>query len=237
MKTAAVLLIGDEILSGRTQDTNLQFIAKHLQVKGIPVTEARVVPDQEKAIIAALLALHKSNDFVFTTGGIGFTHDDITVACVAKAFNVPLEINQEAKVILENYYKEDLNASRLQMAYMPVGAQLIANPLYAAPSFHVNNVFVLAGIPSIMQGMFLSILSKLPQQAPILSTEITTNFLEGQIAEILREQQNMCLDVNIGSYPFSKDGQRGTAVVIKGTNKTLIEKVENQLKNAFKAIE
>lgn len=218
--TAAVVLIGNEILSGRTQDANLGYIAQRLNEAGVRVTEGRVVADVEADIIEAVNACRARHDYVFTTGGIGPTHDDITSACVAKAFGLPLLLNGEAKARLERHYPADrLNEARLRMAMVPEGASLIDNPISAAPGFRIENVFVLAGVPVIMRAMIDGLLHTLSGGAPMRSRTFRTNLGEGTMAADLTALQDAFGDVEIGSYPsFGQPGQTGVRIVLRGTD-------------------
>ncbi len=202
--TAAVLLIGNELLSGRTQDTNLAFMAKALSARGIRLNQARIIPDDETVIVDTLNSLRASSTYVFTTGGIGPTHDDITADCVAKAFQVAIDIHPEAQSRLLSYWSQrgiEPNEDRLRMARIPHGGELIDNPVSVAPGFRIDNVFVLAGVPRIMQAMFNSVLPDL-QCGPIIdSVSIKCNLGEGTIAAPLRALQSSFPDVDLGSYP------------------------------------
>jgi molybdenum cofactor synthesis domain-containing protein len=202
--TAAILIIGNEILSGKTQDANIQFIATRCAAKGVKLCEVRVVRDEEEAIVNATRALSKSYTYVFTTGGIGPTHDDITAECIAKAFNVPLVIHPEARQRLADYYTaqgKELNAARLRMAHAPEGATLIGNRISGAPGFKIGNVHVMAGVPSIMQAMFAELEESLQGGPPVLSRTVTAPLRETDIAEELTAIQNAFPAVEIGSYP------------------------------------
>src|SRR5581483_10709047 len=215
--TAAVLVIGNEILSGRTQDVNLNYLAKGLNAAGVRLREARVVPDVAEAIVAAVNELRASFDYVITTGGIGPTHDDITAECVARAFGVPLVLDPAAKAILERLYKPaDLNAARLRMAHVPEGATLVQNPISGAPGFRIGNVFVLAGVPQIMQAMFDGIRSGLRGGRPVLSQSVTCELPEGVLAKGLGAIQERYPDLDIGSYPWYRRGAFGTSLVLRG---------------------
>ena len=174
--TSSILIIGNEILSGRTQDINVQFIAKELSKLGISLSEVRIVPDNKQEIVINLNQLRKKYDYVFTTGGIGPTHDDITSECVSEAFSVEYSINSEAYDLLKNFYPEgELNEGRIKMTKMPKGAKLIKNPLTVAPGFYIKNVYVLPGVPKIMQTMFPSIINNLKISDPIISQTVHTN--------------------------------------------------------------
>ncbi|HEU0069793.1 MAG TPA: molybdopterin-binding protein [Alphaproteobacteria bacterium] len=216
--TAAVILIGNEILSGRTQDANLAYIAERLNEAGVRVMEGRVVADIESDIVEAVNACRARHDYVFTTGGIGPTHDDITSAAVAKAFGLPLLLNAEAKTRLERHYPADkLNEARLRMAMVPQGASLIDNPISAAPGFRIGNVFVMAGVPVIMRAMIDSLLHTLSGGAPMRARTFRTNLGEGTMAADLTALQQRFGDVEIGSYPsFGKPGETGVRIVLRG---------------------
>jgi molybdenum cofactor synthesis domain-containing protein len=215
--TAAVLVIGNEILSGRTQDTNLNYIATGLNQVGVTLREARVIPDIEAVIIATVNELRAKYDYLFTTGGIGPTHDDITSECVAKAFGVPWVLHPEAhKAFLDHYKPGELNEARLRMAHTPQGASLIRNPVSRAPGFRMENVFVMAGIPRVMQGMFDGIKHDLKGGRPMLSRTVSCHLPEGVIAKGLGEIQGRYADLDIGSYPFYRRGEFGTSLVLRG---------------------
>jgi molybdenum cofactor synthesis domain-containing protein len=217
--TAALLVIGNEILSGETRDANLAFLGAELTGLGIRLAEARVVADDEGAIVAAVNELRRRFDYVFTTGGIGPTHDDITAASVAKAFGRPLTLHPEAHRILQAYYKpSELNAARLRMAHTPEGADLVENPISGAPGFQVENVFVLAGIPSVMRAMFESLRHRLTGGERVLSHTIVAELPEGRMAEGLGAIQAANPDVEIGSYPFHKEGRYGSRLVMRATD-------------------
>lgn len=233
--TAALLIIGNEILSGRTQDINLNYLAKYLGALGVKFMEARVVPDIEQTIIDGVNALRKQYDYVFTSGGIGPTHDDITSAAVAKAVGRKLIRHPEAEAILRKHYKpEDINEARLKMAETPEGAELIDNPVSAAPGYRIENVYVLAGVPRIQQAMLDALRGKLKGGAPTLSRSVSTNVTEGMIATELGAVQSQFPNVDIGSYPFIRDGKLGTSLVVRGTDKDelgkTIQAIEAMLK-------
>lgn len=224
--TAALLIIGNEILSGRTTDTNLPYIAGRLNELGIRLSEVRVVPDIEADIVAAVDALRARNSYVFTTGGIGPTHDDITAECMAKAFGRPLIEHAEARRRLEERYAEtgiELNEARLRMARTPEGATLIDNPVSGAPGFQVENVFVMAGVPKIMQAMFESLRDRLVGGAPLLSRSIACQVPEGTLAQGLGEIQGRHAGVDIGSYPSYSSTGFGVAVVLRGTDRAKLD--------------
>lgn len=225
LPTAAILIIGNEILSGRTQDINIQFIASRLGLRGIKLSEVRVVRDEEEAVIKTVRELGKQYTYVFSTGGIGPTHDDITAACMAKAFNAPLEINAEAKHRLEEYYKDrgvDLNEGRLRMARIPRGATLIDNAVSAAPGFKIANVYVMAGVPNIMQSMFHSFENSLVQGVAVLSNTITCTLREGDIAIELENIQKKFANVEIGSYPVQTPSGPSLSLVLRAADEKLL---------------
>ncbi len=223
--TAALLIIGDEILSGRTRDANLAFLAGRLSELGIPLREARIVPDQREEIIAALNALRARYSYVFTTGGIGPTHDDITAECVAAAFGVPLLRHPEAVRRLAAHYENpaDLTEARLRMANIPEGGTLIDNPVSAAPGFRIGNVFVLAGVPRIMQAMFDGLAGDLVGGAPIASRTVGCDLGEGVIAMELGAIAAAFPDLSIGSYPYFQAGRFGTSLVVRGIDEARLE--------------
>lgn len=223
--TAAVIIIGNEILSGRTQDANLSHIAKKLNQHGVVVKEARIIPDQEDVIAETVYHCHKMYDYVFTTGGIGPTHDDITAASVAKAFGREVEFNQEALEILKKRYdQKELPSGRKNMARMPKDVKLILNPITEAPGFQIENVYVMAGIPEVMRGMLDCLLPRLQSGTPIQSQAVRCHLTEGEIAEGLQRIQNQYTNIEIGSYPFWKLGQNGpiTTIVLRGTDELKI---------------
>ena len=216
--TAAVLIIGNEILSGRTQDTNLTYLAKTLNEYGVQIREARVVPDVEADIVAAVNALRVRYDYVFTTGGIGPTHDDITADCIASAFGVDLVISPEiAELINKRPAAPDIMAARMRMARIPRGGGLIENPL-GPPGFYIENVYVMAGIPRVMQQMIGSLAGKLRGGASVRSRSITAYLSEGQIARGLGEIQDQYPLMDLGSYPFHREDRYGTTLVMRGTD-------------------
>jgi len=229
--TACLIIVGNEILSGRTQDANLAFIAKGLNEVGVRLREVRVIPDVAETIIAAVNEMRANFDYVFTTGGIGPTHDDITSQCVARAFDVPWVLNEEARRRLAAGYADpaDLNAARLRMAHIPEGAVLIDNPVSRAPGFQMNNVFVLAGVPRIMQAMFDGIKHRLSGGAPVLSRTVTSGLPEGVLAEGLGRLQERYADFDIGSYPYYRRGSFGTSLVVRGTDPVRLAVVVEEL--------
>ena len=227
---AAILIIGNEILSGRTQDTNTTTLAKWLNSIGVVVNEVRVIPDIEKTIVETLNTLRKSNNYVFTTGGIGPTHDDITAESVSKAFGLKYEIHKEAFKILEEYYKKgEFNEGRQKMGWMPENANLILNPTSGAPGFSVDNVFCLPGVPSILKSMLGGLKNKIVGGEPILSHTINLKTVESEIANSLTEVQDQNEDVEIGSYPFFHAGKLGVSIVIRSENQSKIDVCNSQI--------
>jgi len=218
--TAALLVIGNEILSGRIRDANLPYLALELNKLGIRLLEARVVPDREEEIVAAVNALRRRYDYLFTTGGIGPTHDDITAASVAKAMGVALRRHPDAVKALASRFANpaDLNEARLRMANVPEGGVLIDNPVSGAPGFQIENVFVMAGVPSIMQAMFQGLRRRLTGGQPLLARTLVTNLPEGGIAGPLGELQQRHPEVEIGSYPFYRTGRFGVSLVLRATD-------------------
>jgi molybdenum cofactor synthesis domain-containing protein len=233
--TAAVLLIGNELLSGKTQDANLRYLGTELAKLGIKLAEARVVRDEPPAIIDHLNALRAAHTYVFTTGGIGPTHDDITAECVARAFGTTLEVNADAVAALERTSK-DLNEARLKMARIPVGATLVANSVSNAPGFRIENVFVLAGIPSIARAMFEAAKPELEAGAVIRSASVDVFAREGDIAAPLERLALENADVEIGSYPFIRDGRYGANLVVRGTDEGRIEAVMEEIVATMRAL-
>ena len=227
---AAILIIGNEILSGRTQDTNTSTLATWLNSIGVKVNEVRVIPDVEKTIIDTLNILRKENDYVFTTGGIGPTHDDITAESVSKAFGLKYEIHKEGYKILEAYYKPgEFNEGRQKMVWMPQNAELILNPTSGAPGFSVENVFCLPGVPSIFKSMLGGLKNKIVGGEPILSHTISLSTVESEIASAITEIQNKNKDVEIGSYPFFHAGKLGVSIVLRSEKKSKIDTCNSQI--------
>ena len=218
--TACLVIIGNEVLSGRTQEANLQYLAKSLNEVGVRLSEARVIPDVEEIIVATVNECRAKFDYVITTGGIGPTHDDITSACIAKAFGVAHVRHPEAEARLRRHYArpEDLNAQRLRMAEMPEGAELVDNPVSAAPGFRIGNVIVLAGVPRIMQAMFEGYRHRLKGGATMHSRTVVAYVPEGQMAAGLGATQTAHPSVEIGSYPFFRAGRLGASLVVRGTD-------------------
>ncbi len=219
--TAAILVIGDEILSGRTRDANMHYLAGELATKGIDLKEARIVPDVQDAIVAALNALRARYDHVFTSGGIGPTHDDITADAVAAAFGLPLHVRDDARELLARHYDRsglEFNEARMRMARIPEGAVLLDNPISAAPGFSLENVHVMAGVPSIFQAMVASLLPRLTGGRPLLSQTLRIERGEGSVARPLAELAAEFDDLSFGSYPFIQNGAYGTNIVVRGTD-------------------
>ena len=227
---AAILIIGNEILSGRTQDTNTGTLATWLNSIGVKVSEVRVIPDDEKTIVDTLNLLRKTNNYVFTSGGIGPTHDDITAESVSKAFGLKYEIHKEGYKILESYYKPgEFNEGRQKMVWMPQNADLILNPTSGAPGFSVENVFCLPGVPSILKSMLGGLTNKIVGGKPILSHTINLRTVESEIANSLTQVQKNNQDVEIGSYPFFRAGKLGVSIVVRSTDKAKIDICNNEI--------
>lgn len=224
--TAAVLVIGDEILSGRTRDTNLNTIARFLGALGIELREARTVGDRQAQIVEALNALRAGHDYVFTTGGIGPTHDDITAEAVAAAFGVELPEHPEAVAILERRYGAEFNAARRRMARIPAGGTLIANPVTDAPGFQIGNVFVMAGVPKIMTAMLEDVAPRLRTGAVVHARTVrVTGVGEGSVADILTAAARANRELSFGSYPFGAGtvGEIGTNLVVRGRDEAAVD--------------
>ena len=229
---AAILIIGNEVLSGRTQDTNTSSIALWLNSIGVKVNEVRVIPDIEVTIIDTVNHLRKINDYVFTTGGIGPTHDDITAQSISKAFKLKYEIHKEAFKILEAYYKVgEFNEGRQKMVWMPSNANLILNPTSGAPGFNVENVFCLPGVPSILKSMLGGLQNRIVGGKPILSHTISLRTVESEIAKSLTDVQDINKDIEIGSYPFFHAGKLGVSIVIRSEDKSKIDRCALQILN------
>lgn len=219
VKTAALILIGDEILSGRTEDKNLSYLARWLGDLGIELKEARVIADDTTVIADTVNALRREYDYVFTTGGIGPTHDDVTIEAVAAAFGKPLKVHEEARARMEAYHgKEGVNEGRLRMITLPEGCTLIDNTVGAAPGFQLENVFVMAGIPNVMQAMLEAVRPRLEAATPYTSLSIRAHLPESTLSAPLRELQAQYPDVRIGSYPFYEGGKPGADLVIRSRN-------------------
>ena len=229
---AAILIIGNEILSGRTQDTNTTTIALWLNSLGVKVQEVRVIPDLEETIINTVNHLRNVNDYVFTTGGIGPTHDDITAQSISKAFNLNYKIHKKAFKILEAYYKPgEFNKGRQKMVWMPENANLILNPTSGAPGFYIENVFCLPGVPSILKSMLGGLKNEIVGGDPILSQTISLRTVESEIANSLTKVQDKNQDVEIGSYPFFQAGKLGVSIVIRSEIQSNIDRCSEQILN------
>ena len=227
---AGIIIIGNEILSGRTKDLNTSVLSKWLNSIGIKVVEARAIPDIEEIIINTVNELKQKFDYVFTSGGIGPTHDDITSESVSKAFSLKYEIHKEAYKILEKYYgTKDFNEGRQRMSWMPSKANLILNPSSGAPGFYVENVFCLPGVPSILESMLPSLTNILIGGEPILSKTISLRTLESEIAKPLKQVQEKNKDVDIGSYPFFRKGKIGVSIVLTSADQPKIDKCSSQI--------
>ncbi|MDG1769420.1 MAG: molybdopterin-binding protein [Yoonia sp.] len=234
--TAAMLVIGDEILSGRTRDANMHHLAGQLTEAGIDLTEVRIVSDDAPAIIAAVQALSASYSHVFTSGGIGPTHDDITADCIAAAFDTPIDIRDDARALLQAHYDrsgQELNTARLRMARIPDGATMIDNPVSTAPGFTLGNVHVMAGVPSVFQAMIASVLPTLSGGAPLLSRSLRVVRGEGDIAGPLGEFAARHPDLSVGSYPFQKDGIYGANLVVRGQDAAALDAAMAELGTVF----
>lgn len=230
--TAAMLVIGDEILSGRTRDANMHHLAGQLTEAGITLAEVRVVSDDHDAIVRALNDLRDTWDTVFTSGGIGPTHDDITADAVADAFDVHIDVRDDARALLAAHYARtgaELNAARLRMARIPDGATLIDNPVSIAPGFSIGNVHVMAGVPSVFQAMVATVLPTLTGGEPMLSTSTRIDRGEGDIAGPLGILAQDYADLSVGSYPFQKDGKFGSNIVIRGQDRARLEEATARL--------
>lgn len=233
--TAALIIIGDEILSGRTQDANLAYLAKWLNVQGIRLKQVRVVADEMDAIAEAINALRGKYDYVFTTGGIGPTHDDITVDAIAAALGVGVVIHPEARAILAGYYKDKLTDARLRMARVPEGASLLENARTGAPGIRIGNIFIMAGVPVITQGMLASLDGKLEGGAPVLSRSVGAWTAESRVAELLGAVEKAHDGLQIGSYPFWRDGRTGANFVLRATDPHLLAVAVTALIEALRA--
>lgn len=236
--TAAMLVIGDEILSGRTKDSNTNYLACELTKAGIDLKEARVVSDDRAAIVEAVKALSETYDSVFTSGGIGPTHDDITADCIAEAFEASIDVREDARALLAAHYARtggELNDARLRMARIPDGATLIDNPVSTAPGFKLGNVHVMAGVPSVFHAMVASILPTLTGGQPLLSQTLRIDRGEGDIAGPLAKLAETYPDLSIGSYPFQQNGVFGANVVVRGPDGARVDAAIAALSKAFPA--
>jgi molybdenum cofactor synthesis domain-containing protein len=236
--TAAALVIGDEILSGRTQDKNVAQIATWLGVQGIRLKEVRIVADDSAAIGAALQALQGAYDYVFTTGGIGPTHDDITVDAIAATLGLAVVVHPEARAILERYYENrgGLTEARLRMARAPEGATLIRNRMSGAPGIRLGNLFIMAGVPAITAGMLDALTGELEGGAPLLSSTVGAWVGESEVADLLRETERAFDDCAIGSYPFFRDGRTGANFVVRSTEQAVVEAASEALVRGLLAL-
>lgn len=236
--TAALVVIGDEILSGRTEDKNIAQVALWLNRQGIRLSEVRVVPDQEKAIVAAVNALRPVHDYVITTGGIGPTHDDITVDSIAAAFGVPAVVHPEARRVLEDYYRDrprGLTEARLRMARVPEGAELIPNPTSGAPGVKMGNVYILAGVPNIAAAMLEALDGKLEGGRPMVSVTVRAHAAESDVAALLKQVQDEHPGVSIGSYPFYRQGNFGADFVVRSDDRELANACAQELRGRLEA--
>ncbi len=229
-KTACAIIIGNEILSGRVQDRNLAYVAERLNDFGVRLREARVIPDDEDAIVAAVNECRREFDYVLTTGGIGPTHDDITAECVAKAFGVPIEINEKAAEALRARAGDRIDEARLRMARVPVGGKLIENAVSAAPGFQMENVFVMAGVPAVARAMVDALASRIAGGAPVRSRGVVAHLSEGSVAAALADIQERFPDTDIGSYPFYRSGRFGTTLVVRSTDAGRVDDAVEEIK-------
>ena len=230
--TAAMLVIGDEILSGRTRDANMYHLAGKLTEAGIDLAEVRVVADDRAAIVDAARALSSAFDHVFTSGGIGPTHDDITADCIAEAMGAPIDVREDARALLQAHYDRqgiEMNEARLRMARIPDGASLIDNPVSTAPGFSLGNIHVMAGVPAIFEAMVASVLPTLTGGVPLISETVTINRAEGEVAAFLNTLVDAYPGLSFGSYPFRQDGAFGTNIVIRGTDPEIIAEAAARL--------
>lgn len=233
--TAGIVIIGNEILSGRTRDQNISYIGKRCDELGIRLLECRVIPDLQQAIIDSVNECRKKFDYVFTTGGIGPTHDDITTAAVAELFGLQVERNAAAVEAMMKYYGPDrLTGARMKMADIPVGAVLVDNPVSGAPGFQIENVFVLPGVPMIMQAMFEGITDRLIGGAPVLTANVITGLTEGVLADGLGLIQNDYPAVTIGSYPFFRQGKLGVNIVMRTIDEGLLSGATEAVKTLIR---
>ena len=235
--TASVLIIGNEILSGRTQDTNLRAIAKKLAQRGITVEETWVIPDNPDKIIHSINHLRTTYDFVFTTGGIGVTHDDKTIACVARAFNQPLVISPVITDILHEIYgPNQLDDIKRRFTLIPQGARLIANSVSKIPGIIMDNVFVLAGMPLVMEAMMEAVTGDLPFHGAILSRSYTADIMENDIAAAIEALQEDYPQISIGSYPYYKDSKPGVSIILRGNDREILDSVGAKVVNIFREV-
>ena len=229
-KTSSIVIIGNEILSGKTLDTNSNYIAKKLRTKGIKCNSIKVIPDEEKVIVKTINDFKKSNDYIFTTGGIGPTHDDITSSSISKALGIPIELNIEAKKRLAKHYSdEEFTKARIKMAYMPKGAKLIDNPVSVAPGFIIQNIFVFPGVPKILEVMIDEFFKKIQSEQAFYKKTISTILSEGIIGSYISEIQKKYKDLEIGSYPYFKKNSFGVSIVFSGDNEKLIDQSSHEV--------
>jgi molybdenum cofactor synthesis domain-containing protein len=236
--TAALVVIGDEILSGRTQDRNVAQVAVWLNEQGIRLAEVRVVPDDQQRIAEAVNALRTAHDYLFTTGGIGPTHDDITVDSIAAAFGVPVVVHPEARRMLEDYYAargSQLTEARLRMARVPQGAELIANPTSGAPGVRIGNVYILAGVPHIAASMLEALSGTLEGGRPMVSVTLGAYAAESDVADLLREAEDRHPGVSVGSYPFFRDGRYGANFVMRSEDGEAARRCGRELQGTLAA--
>ena len=236
--TAAALIIGDEILSGRTKDRNIGQIAEHLSSIGMKLLEVRVVPDNKNAIIEAVNALRAQYTYVFTSGGIGPTHDDITAQCIADAFGVPLEINSEAAALMKVAYEKrglELNSARMRMARIPLGARLVPNSVSVAPGFQIGNVIVMAGVPAILNDMLKEATKTLKKGMVMHSISLVLDMAEGEIADLYAQHQEEWPNILMGSYPSFRDGTYTTELVLRGHDPVTLQGAVLSLQVKLKA--
>jgi len=234
---AAILIIGNEILSGRTQDSNTSFIAKWLNERGVQLKEVKIIPDELNIIVSSVNLLRKKYNYLFTTGGIGPTHDDITALAISKAFNKKYEYNKEAYQILKKHYEDSyFNEARKKMAKMPSGAKLIYNPSSSAPGFYVKNVFTLPGVPTILQSMMSFVEQLIVGAEKMYTVTVQAHLPESKIAKDLGKLQKKFKDLSLGSYPFFQSGKIGTALVIRGYPEKRIQKCKIILERILKKI-
>lgn len=234
--TAAMLVIGDEILSGRTRDANMHHLAGQLTEAGITLAEVRIVPDERNVIIATVQALAAGYDTVFSSGGIGPTHDDITADCMAAAFGQSIDVRNDARAILQAHYDKagtEMNEARLRMARIPAQATLIDNPVSSAPGFTIENVHVMAGVPSVFTAMVASVLPTLTGGAPLLSKTLTVHRGEGDIAGPFGALAAAYPALSMGSYPFQRDGKYGANLVVRGHDAGMLDEAMSKLKEVF----
>ena len=232
-----MIVIGNEVLSGRTKDKNIGWVAEKLNSIGINLIEARIIRDNQDVIISTIQELSKKVDYIFTSGGIGPTHDDITTVAIAKAFRIQVKKNKEALRRLEEHYKGtgiELNSARLKMADIPLGAKLIDNPVSAAPGFNVKNVYVMAGVPKIMQAMLDGVIKTIKNGSKTISISIGCNIGEGKIANSLEKINNKYDDLSIGSYPYFKPDGFGTSIVIRSEMQEIVDNASRDIIDAIK---